>query len=74
MAWLDDAPVAEQIELPGTAAHGSTLLRCLRCGLWLGPDDAAIAETVGTPQARAALGAVPLPARALTAASSRCCG
>lgn len=63
MAWLDDAVVAEQVEAPRATPHGSTLLRCLRCGLWLPPNDAATAETVGNPQTRASLGAVPLPAR-----------
>lgn len=63
VAWLDDAAVAEQVEAPQATPDGSLLLRCLRCGTWMRPNDAAIAETVGTPETRASLGAVPLPAR-----------
>jgi uncharacterized membrane protein (DUF2068 family) len=63
VAWLDDVPLAELIEVPAATADASTLLRCLRCGTWLRPDDVVIADEVGTPQARAGLGSVPLPAR-----------
>ncbi len=60
VAWLDDVPLAELIEVPAANADGSTLLRCLRCGTWLRPDDVVISDEVGAPQARAGLGSAPL--------------
>lgn len=67
IAWIADQEVASRTEGaspgPETGHEPSTLLRCLRCGTWVRPDDVAIGLVVGTPGARVAVGELPQPAR-----------
>lgn len=61
VAHVSDVEVRAALEGAGT--DGADLLRCVRCGVWVEPEDIAVGEAVGAPDARVDLGSVPLPAR-----------
>ena len=69
VAWVADAQVQTRVERPGVDLDGdghpdtSTLVRCLRCGTWVRPDDAAVSRVVGEPDARVPLSDLPQPVR-----------
>ncbi|MCU0297596.1 MAG: DUF2127 domain-containing protein [Candidatus Nanopelagicales bacterium] len=47
------------VVVPGEAV----LLRCLRCGMWTGPQEVGVGEVVGSSTAAAVVGDLPLPVR-----------
>ena len=69
VAWVAEAQVASRVERPAVDVDGdahwdaSALLRCLRCGTWVRPDDAGVSRVIGEPDARVPLGDLPPPVR-----------
>lgn len=69
VAWVDDPQVVQCLERPGVDVDGdgsddtAALVRCLRCGTWVRPNDRAVSVTIGDPVHRAAIADLPQPVR-----------
>jgi uncharacterized membrane protein (DUF2068 family) len=63
LAHLADARLARVTGPLPLPTVGDTLLRCLRCGTWVDPIGAGVAEVIGSPEAPVELSALPLPVR-----------
>jgi uncharacterized membrane protein (DUF2068 family) len=63
VAYLADPGLAPLTGPVPLLADTGSLLRCLRCGTWIEPGSVGVAETVGSVQSPAAVGALPLPVR-----------
>jgi uncharacterized membrane protein (DUF2068 family) len=48
---------------PVPVAADGILLRCLRCGVWVDPDEMGVGEVIGSPAEPAAIADLPLPVR-----------
>lgn len=63
LAYADDPAMGPLTgPVPGPLASPG-LLRCLRCGAWVDPQDPLVSEVLGTPGAPVQLADLPLPAR-----------
>lgn len=63
LAHLDDPALVPDTGPVELAEEGAIVLRCLRCGSWVSPQDLAVREVVGSATTPAALGDLPLPVR-----------
>jgi uncharacterized membrane protein (DUF2068 family) len=63
LAYVAD-PVVQSLTGPlPLGPEGVTVLRCLRCGVWVRPQDQLVGEVVGSSAIPAELGDLPLPVR-----------
>lgn len=63
VAYVDDPGLSDLTGPMSGPAGSPELLRCLRCGCWVAPQDPLVSELLGGPGAPVPIAALPLPAR-----------